>query len=171
MEENAINEKPFEQNQSMNRQMAAAMPQNQEDVSEVKQEVTELKEKIASKELEEKVKSQLTWTLSSFFIGGAGIFTALIIKRTIGESASMAELAVGGVSDMLSTIIKAGWIIGITGIIVGLVLLAMFINTYIKYKKGLKTVRQSKQLQQHPSNQQQKQSPQQGQACHNNKTQ
>jgi len=136
MEESAINEKPFEQNQSMNRQMTAAMPKHQEGVSEVKQEVAELKEKMASKELEEKVKSQLTWTLSSFFIGGAGIFTALIIKRTIGESASMAELAVGGVSDMLSTIIKAGWIIGITGIIVGLVLLVIFINTYIKYKKG-----------------------------------
>ncbi len=99
------------------------------------QDVAKLKEK----EEGQKKSSQLTWIITSFLIGAVGAFTAYILKSTTsGMDTGGAMGGMGGVTSLLTTIIKAGWIIAIVGGFVGLFLVVMFLASYLKKKAGEK---------------------------------
>ena len=97
------------------------------------EEVVKLKEDSEKKVQAEKTGARLSWIFTAFSISAVSIFSSVMIKRTVGDTApELTASAVPG-GDILGSFMKGGWILGGAAAGVGLLLLAFFmIERYSK---------------------------------------
>lgn len=106
------------------------------------QGVQEIKKQKAEEEKTKKRSSQVTWIVSSFLLGGVGLFMALMLGKQ-NQELSGTGVDLGMATSMLDTLVKGSWIMAIVGGIVGLFLLVLTLSSYFKEKNKEKGMNQS----------------------------
>ena len=107
----------------------ASLYMSQQKSKEALAEVTTIKEGLEKEKTQKELSAKISWVISAFAASAVGFMTAIMIGNTT-KDLDFSSL-VGPAGDMLTWFVRGGWIIGFTGLGIGLLLGTFLLIGYL----------------------------------------